>query len=171
MIYLIIDVHYRESFGKTSANVAGVRFLGIENHQILNQYQISVENVAPYQSGQFYQREMPCLLALLNKIQEPFDVIIIDGYVFLDGLQKAGLGKHLFDNLIEKKPIIGVAKNHFYDISDNDAVYRGTSKHPLYVTCINFHHETAKNLVKNLQGSHRMPDIIKFVDNLSRNKS
>ncbi len=111
---------------------------------------------------------MPCLLKLINKIKEPFDVIIIDGYVYLDGKDKAGLGKYLYDELPSKKPIIGIAKTHFHGIASEYAVYRGISKHPLYVTCVDFDVDIAKNLVKNLQGCHRVPDIIKMVDGLSR---
>lgn len=168
VIYLILDVHYQEYHDKTIAKVACIRFSGILQHHILNEYDITMDNVEPYQSGQFYKREMPCLLALLHQIQEPFDVIIIDGYVYLDGLQKAGLGKYLYDNLPIKKPIIGIAKNHFYDITADYAVYRGTSKHPLYVTTVDFDVETAKKLVKNLQGDFRIPNIVTQVDRLSK---
>lgn len=166
MIYLILDVHYQDNGDGTHAHVGAIRFTGIERHTILNHYQLCVPNVAPYQSGQFYQREMPCLLALLVTISEPFDVIIIDGYVYLDGQQKAGLGKHLYDHLPTPTPIIGIAKNRFIDISEHFAVYRGISKHPLYVTSIGIDDPTT--FVKQLQGKHRLPDIVSQVDELSR---
>lgn len=168
MIYLILDVYYKEFNNNTIATVAGIRFSGIEKHHILNEYKTTIYNVESYQPGQFYKREMPCLVTLIEKIQESFDVIIIDGYVYLDKWQKAGLGKHLYDNLSVKKPIIGIAKTHFYDIPQDYAVYHGISKNPLYVTCIDFNISVSKNLVKNLQGNHRIPDIIKMVDKLTR---
>lgn len=112
-----------------SAKVAGIRFQGIETNELLSEHTVNVNNVAPYKSGQFYKRGMPCLLALINQIDESFDAIIIDGYVFLDGVSKAGLGKYLYDNLANKKPIIGIAKNHCYDITEYYAVWRGISKH------------------------------------------
>ena len=170
MTYLILDVYYQESeeSSNTKAIVAGVRFSGIEQVHVLSEHIIEVNDVAPYESGQFYKREMPCLLALINQINEPFDVIIIDGYVFLDGVSKAGLGKYLYDNLANKKPIIGIAKNHFYDITEDYAVWRGISKHPLYVTSIGIDITKAKELVSEMEGGHRMPKMVNYVDKLGR---
>ncbi len=170
MIYLILDVHYQENpqTNKTTASVAGIRFQGIAKNNILSKHTIQIDNVAPYQSGQFYKREMPCILALLAEINEPYDCIIIDGYVYLDGEQKEGLGKHLYNHLANKKSIIGIAKNKFFDISEDYAVYRGISKHPLYVTSVDFDNGKALQIVKNLEGEHKLPNIVKMVDKLSR---
>ncbi|MEN6668752.1 endonuclease V [Psychrobacter sp. B38] len=121
---------------------------------------IDVNNVVPYESGQLYKREMPCLLALMNQINEPFDAIIIDGYVFLHGVEKAELGKYLYDHLVNKKPIIGIAKNHFYDITEDYAVWRGVSKHPLYVTSVGMDLTKAREIVSEMEGDHRMPKMV-----------
>lgn len=169
MIYLIIDVHYGVDNEQTNATVAGIRFQGIEKNHICSKHQIHVNEVAPYESGQFYKREMPCILKLLEQINEPYDILIIDGYVFLDGETKEGLGKYLYNNLSEKKPIIGIAKNKFYAINDDYAVYRGKSKKPLYVTSIDIDTSQAIDMVKKLEGSYRLPNIITMVDHLSRN--
>ncbi|WP_201607265.1 endonuclease V [Psychrobacter immobilis] len=170
MIFLILDVHYQTDVVQKldSAKVAGIRFQGIEINEILSEHTVNVNNVAPYESGQFYKREMPCLLALINQIKEPFDVIIIDGYVFLDSVGKAGLGKYLYDNLANKKPIIGIAKNHFYDITEDYAVWRGISKRPLYVTSIGINITTAKEMVSKMEGEHRIPKMAADVDKLGR---
>lgn len=168
MIYLILDVHYIELEKVTNASVAGIRFTGENQNTILNKYRITFNNVAPYHSGQFYKREMPCLIDLINQINEPFDVIIIDSFVYLDGLVKAGLGKHLYDNLHDKKPIIGIAKNSFLGITEKYEVYRGESKHPLYVTTEDYDLNNAKLFVKNLEGKFRIPSIVQKVDKLSR---
>ena len=170
MIYLILDVYYQENqkTNDTIATVTGIRFEGIEQSNILSEHIVEISEVAPYESGQFYKREMPCLLALINQIKEPFDMIIIDGYVFLDGISKAGLGKHLYDNLANIKPIIGIAKNHFYDITEEYAVWRGISKHPLYVTSIGTDVENAKEIVSKMDGDHRMPKMVTYVDQLGR---
>ena len=170
MIYLILDVHYKEGqeTDAVTATVAGIRFEGIKQSRILNEYTVEVNDVAPYESGQFYKREMPCLLALINQIDEPFDAIIIDGYVFLDGVSKAGLGKYLYDNLANKKPIIGIAKNHFYDIPEDYAVWRGISKHPLYVTSTGIEIKKAKEMISRMDGDNRMPKMVTYVDKLGR---
>ena len=169
MIYLILDVFYNDIGGECTAKVSGIRFHGIEQTEILSEYIVKVENVAPYESGQFYKRELPCLLAMLDKINDPYDFIIIDGYVFLDGVSKPGLGKYLYDSLAVKKPIIGIAKNHFHDISEDYAVWRGISKHPLYVTSVGMEVDETKHLVANLAGKHRMPTMVTAVDQLGRN--
>ncbi len=79
-----------------------------------------------------------------------------------------GLGKHLYNHLANKKSIIGIAKNKFFDISEDYAVYRGVSKHPLYVTSVDFDNQKALQIVKNLEGKHKLPNIVKMVDKLSR---
>ena len=170
MIFLILDVHYKESqeIDAITATVAGIRFEGIEQSRVLSEHIVEVNDVAPYEPGQFYKREMPCLLALINQIKEPFNVIIIDGYVVLDSVGKAGLGKYLYDNLANKKPIIGIAKNHFYDITEDYAVWRGISKRPLYVTSIGINIITAKEMVSEMEGEHRMPKMVSDVDKLGR---
>ena len=168
MIYLILDVFYHESEGLSSAVVSGIIFSGVEQHNILSEHTIRVDNVAPYESGQFYKRELPCLLALIEQIDQPFDVIVIDGYVYLDGQSKAGLGKYLYNALDQHIPIIGIAKNYYHEISDDYAVKRGMSKHPLYVTCVGTELDTAKMIVKNLNGKHRLPAIVTRVDQLGR---
>jgi len=37
----------------------------------------------------FYKRELPCILKLLDKLEQPPSCIVVDGYVFLDGKKKA----------------------------------------------------------------------------------
>lgn len=168
MIYLILDVFYQEDNGQTTAKVSGICFKGVEKIEVLSEHTTVVNDVAPYQSGQFYKREMPYLLALITQIDEPFDVIIIDGYVFLDGIDKAGLGKYLYDNLSNNKPVIGIAKNQFFDINEDYAVWRGISKHPLYVTSVCLDNLEARDIVAKFEGKHRLPDIVNKVDRLGR---
>ena len=45
--------------------------------------------------GEFYRRELPGLLAVLEKIEQPIDVMVIDGYVDL-APDRPGLGRHLW---------------------------------------------------------------------------
>ena len=55
--------------------------------------------VAAYVPGQFYRRELPCLLAVFGLVRQPLEIILIDGYVWLDAQGMPGLGGHLFDAL------------------------------------------------------------------------
>ena len=65
-------------------------------------------------------------------MQSPLECVVIDGYVWLDEAQKAGLGAHLFAALEGKTPVIGVAKTHFLGAPASE-VKRGSAERPLYV--------------------------------------
>ncbi|MGP4848901.1 hypothetical protein ACTXGQ_32710, partial [Marinobacter sp. 1Y8] len=59
-------------------------------------------------------------------------------------------------------------KNNFYDITEDYAIWRGISKHPLYVTSIGINITTAKKMVSEMEGEHRMPKMVSDVDKLGR---
>jgi len=40
------------------------------------------------------------------------EFIVIDGYVFTDGISRPGLGFYLYNSLSCKTPVIGVAKSY-----------------------------------------------------------
>lgn len=55
-----------------------------------------IENVEEYIPGEFYKRELPCILSLLDKIDlTNIEAIIVDGFVYLDDEKKYGLGRPL----------------------------------------------------------------------------
>src|SRR5438105_2524304 len=72
-----------------------------------------IERVEPYQPGQFYKREMPCLMAVLAEVAEPLETVVVDGYVWLADESPPGLGAHPFDALAAAVPVVGVAKTRF----------------------------------------------------------
>ncbi len=125
-----------------------------------------------YIPGEFYKRELPSLLKVIEQVQlSEIDFIIIDGYVFLDDFDKKGLGAHLFEALEEKVPIIGVAKSKFYNNTKNVLeVFRGKSTRPLYVTSIGMDIELAAQFITNLSGEFRIPDILKKLDQKTKSK-
>jgi hypothetical protein len=55
-----------------------------------------LSGVAPYLPGGFYRHELPCLLAVLDEMESRFRRVVIDGYGWLDGAGRPGLGGHLF---------------------------------------------------------------------------
>jgi deoxyribonuclease V len=75
------------------------------------EYTAEIDNVLPYVPGEFFRRELPCLLALVAKIREPVRIVIIDGYVDLGS--GPGLGRIFWDHLARKKTVIGVAKTRY----------------------------------------------------------
>ncbi len=161
---IVLDVAYTES----SAHVAGVVFEDWTSNEAIQDYALSIYDFAEYESGQFYKRELPCLLALLKEVKESIDVVLIDGYVTLDEDQRKGLGLYLYEALDCKIPVIGVAKNRFKGTPKYCEILRGQSQKPLYVTAIGIDLDVAKNHVKNMYGKFRIPELLKDVDQLSR---
>lgn len=109
MTILIVDVHYAGGAGVC----AGITFddwgVAIPEACYVHRHL----GVSEYQSGKFYQRELPAILGLLSEYDLSPETIVVDGYVYLDGYRKAGLGKHLYDTLGQRIPVIGIAKSAF----------------------------------------------------------
>ncbi|WP_343618415.1 endonuclease V [Flavobacterium sp.] len=129
-----------------------------------------IENVEEYIPGEFYKRELPCIMSVLNQINlENIEVIIVDGFVYLDDDKKYGLGGHLYEKLNRQIPIIGVAKTNFASIEkDKKALYRGDSIKPLYITSIGIDLEEAFKKIENMHGEFRMPTLLKELDRLTK---
>lgn len=161
---LAVDVHYSAD----KATVAGVIFENWSDEAPQKEYVSLMAGVAGYEPGRFFKRELPCLLKLIADYALKPDCIIVDGYVFLDGHSTAGLGKHLYDALNGEAVVVGVAKKPFKDIEAGYEVYRGTSRSPLYVTAIGIELAQAKARVREMHGSHRLPTLLKRVDQLCR---
>ena len=128
--------------------------------------------IEEYESGEFYKRELPCIVSLLEQINLlDIEAIIIDGFVFLDDNGKLGLGGHLYEYLKGKIPIIGVAKTNFATINQHkQKVYRGNSKNPLYVTAIGLEKEEAAKHIESMSGAYRMPTLLKQLDSLTKDR-
>ena len=127
-------------------------------------------NIEPYVPGEFYKRELPCLMRVYQKLDpSSITTIIVDGYVQLDDSGKPGLGGHFYDVLDKKIPVVGVAKKTF---GENGKfvreVYRGQSQQPLYVTAIGIDVDEAAQHVREMHGEHRIPSLLKQLDTLSR---
>ena len=160
---LAIDVQYLES----TAYIAGVAFETWSAETPYAEYTSYLEDIEDYQSGFFYKRELPCIRKLLDDHQIQPDVIVIDGYVYLDGTSKPGLGKYLYDSLEQKADIIGVAKKEFTGIHESHRLFRGSSKKPLYITSTN-PLEESKDCIASMFGNSRMPVLLKRADQLCR---
>jgi deoxyribonuclease V len=128
---------------------------------------LEVAEVAPYQSGAFYKRELPCLLALLGTIPDPLEVIVVDGFVYLSAKLRLGLGAHLHAALGGKTPVVGVAKTPFQG-APGVPVLRGKSTRPLFVSSIGCDVKNAAAWVAAMHGAHRMPTLLQAVDHAAR---
>ena len=161
---LALDVHYTED----NATTACIIFNGWDDRRPSDQFTVRIADIAPYQPGEFYKRELPCLLKAIEHVDAQASTIVIDGYVWLDDNQRKGLGAHLFQALKETVPIIGVAKNPFGDASAGIAIYRGQSNNPLWVTAVGMELDTAAQHIQSMHGPHRIPTLLKRADQLCR---
>lgn len=169
-----LDVDYRAS----GAVAAAVLFEDWSQAEPTDEVAVCVPTVEPYQPGSFYLRELPCLVAVLQRCPSDLGVIVVDGYVWLsDG--KPGLGAHLWEALGQKTPVVGVAKNSWKghrestELNSKSAVpiLRGASQKSLWVTSAGVDLQGAAQLVRAMAGSYRIPALLKAVDALCRAKT
>ncbi|WP_428303739.1 endonuclease V [Lacipirellula sp.] len=161
---LALDVCYS---GET-AHVAGLTFACWEDAEPIRILESTLHTPAEYLPGEFYRRELPCLLALIESFELSPEIIVVDGFVYLDGHDRPGLGKRLFDALGGRTAVIGVAKSPFHAISPACEVFRGRSSRPLYVTSAGIPLDAAKIHVARMHGAHRMPTLLKRIDAVSK---
>jgi deoxyribonuclease V len=157
-----VDVHYPPSGGAMAALVIA---RDSAMSAIVTEKTVFVEDVAPYEPGSFFRRELPPLRAVLATASG-IELLIIDGYVDLDPEGKPGLGAHAHAEL--GIPVIGVAKTRFATAAHAIPVTRGTSTRPLYVTAAGLPAAEAAELVRMMAGKSRIPDTLRRVDALSR---
>lgn len=158
-----LDVHY----GEDGACAAAVAFHDWMDAIAAEEMIVQVNEVQPYEPGQFYRRELPCLLAVIKALP-PMEILIVDGHVWLDSGTAPGLGAHLFQALDGKTPVIGIAKTRFRGATAACEVLRGESRRPLYVTAVGMTPELAAEKVRSMHGEHRLPTLLKRVDSLCR---
>jgi deoxyribonuclease V len=161
-----VDVSYRVE----SAVAACVVFEGWKAREPATRYVVDIPAARPYEPGRFYLRELPCLLAVVGKVCEPLDVIIVDGYVWLDGAEGPGLGAHLYEALGRKTAVIGVAKS-CYRGCDARPVYRGASRRPLYVSAAGLELAEAAQHIQEMDGAYRVPTLLRDADHLCRRRA
>ena len=159
-----VDVYYRS----TTAIAAGVLFANWEDREPVSTFTTEITDIAEYEPGQFYKRELPCLLKLLEQLDRLPEYIIVDGYVYLDKDYRPGLGKYLHDAIDGKSIVIGVAKTKFQDIPNETEVRRNGSNKPLFVTAVGMDETEARSSIKGMSGTYRIPIMLKLVDDLSK---
>lgn len=127
-----------------------------------------VPEVAPYQPGEFFRRELPPLRAVLTGVEEGIEMLIIDGYVDLDPEGRRGLGAYAHEAF--GMPVVGVAKTRFATATHAVPVLRGDSKRPLFVTAAGVPVADAADMVGSMAGRFRLPDALRRVDALARGR-
>lgn len=122
----------------------------------------------PYRAGRFYERELPCLMEVLQLTDLDFDTIVIDGYVHLRTGSGKGLGASLFELLPYSPAVVGIAKNPLRIADRFLAIRRGKSKKPLFISAIGWQKEQAARSIFNMHGPHRIPSLIRAADQHAR---
>ncbi|MEH0157869.1 endonuclease V [Limibacter armeniacum] len=165
---LAFDVQYYD----THAKAVCIRFLDWKDDEPFDIIIKEIKEVAAYVPGEFYKRELPCIMAILDELLlSEVDMIVVDGYVFLDDKKKLGLGGYLYQTLGKKIPVIGVAKSPFHQNKTQvREVYRGDSKKPLYVSAIGEDVDVAAVFVKHMDGDYRMPTLLQLLDSKTKEK-
>jgi deoxyribonuclease V len=159
-----VDVYYPADGGARAALVmAGDRAFA----EVLAQRTAFVTEVAPYVPGQFRQRELPPLRAVLAGVTG-IELLIIDGYVDLAPDGRPGLGHYVHAEF--GVPVIGVAKTPFAAATHALPVIRGQATRPLYVTAAGIPAAEAAGIVQRMSGKFRLPDALRYVDALGRGK-
>ncbi len=158
-----VDVDYRSN----EAVAACVLFKSWTCEHSADEKLEYIKNVEPYEPGQFYRRELPCILAVLDKVSDTIETVVVDGYVWLRDNQTPGLGGHLYESIKNSIPVIGVAKTMFPSTAAVEVI-RGNSKRPLYVTAAGIDLDTAADHIREMHGPFRIPTLLKKVDQLCR---
>jgi deoxyribonuclease V len=163
-LFAAVDVHYPPSGGARAALVAAS---DAAFSSITYEKSVFVAEVAAYQPGSFYKRELPPLRAVLAGLDD-VGLLVIDGYVDLDPAGRPGLGAHLHEEF--GIPVIGVAKTRFASATHAVPVLRGTAARPLHVTAAGLPAADAAELIRGMAGEFRLPDPLRRVDALARGR-
>lgn len=163
-MFAAVDVHYPPSGGARAALVAAsdAAFSSITCEKT-----VFVAEVAAYQPGSFYKRELPPLRAVLAGLDD-VGLLVIDGYVDLDPAGRPGLGAHVHEEF--GIPVIGVAKTRFASATHAVPVLRGNAARPLYVTAAGLPAADAAELIRAMAGKFRLPGALRRVDALARGR-
>lgn len=165
---LAFDTYYFDNKAKTVC----INFDNWRANKISKIQSEVLDNIKDYVPGEFYKRELPCILSLMSRIDlANAEFIIVDGFVFLDDEYKYGLGAHLYKALTNNIPVIGVAKSNFATIKSLKRILlRGKSDRPLFITAIGIDVDEAVTKIESMDGAYRIPTLLKELDKLTKEK-
>lgn len=164
---LAVDTYY---YSDTLAFTVGVLFNRWTDDEPAEIISSICTKFSPYIPGEFYKRELPCVLGLLEKVDmDKIETIIVDGFLrlrFNDSTEKDGLGKKLFDSLnMPGLKVIGLAKSDFCRTDEISAsLLRGSAVNPLWVQGIGLPDNVAAENIKMMSGESRIPKLLKILD-------
>jgi deoxyribonuclease V len=157
------------SYGIDKVIAACVLFRDWRDEHSAGEITACLNGVMSYVPGRFYLRELPALLAVLGRVTDPPETLVVDGYVWLDARQSPGLGAHLYEAMGRKMPIIGVAKT-VYRGAPAVEIVRGKGRRPLYITAVGMQPEEAAKRILIMHGPFRLPTLLRRADSLCWSK-
>lgn len=157
------------AYGNEASVAACVTAADWDSTKALGEFTHRAGPAAEYEPGEFYKREMPLLLSVLGMLPRTPDIIVVDGYVWLDIDGRKGLGAHLYEALERTSAVVGIAKTKF-EGADKWAskIRRGGSFSPLYVTAAGMSQGVAAVEVMRMHGAHRLPELVGQADRVAR---
>lgn len=165
---IAIDTYYRS---EQEAYTVGIIFEEWDDKKPLSIVDDVNETFDRYIPGEFYKRELPCILRILNKINIlEFDSIILDGYIDLkdnEGNIKPGLGRRLCSkiNIHDDLDIIGIAKSLYCRTDEISYKLVRNSSKALYCQSLR---GNSLDFLKYLDGDYRIPTLLKLLDNKTK---
>jgi deoxyribonuclease V len=162
---LAVDVH----FGGDGALAAAVAFDDWGAPEPSHSYTTRIAAVEKATRGAPDLRALPCLLQLLGEHALAPDLIVIAGFVDLDGDESPGLGRHLYLALGGRIPVIGVSKAALPGLPAQFEVFREDEAPPLVVTCAGIDLGAAKARLRAMHGRRRVPTLLKRVARIAKN--
>lgn len=164
---LAVDIHF-EAQGAWAAAVA---FDAWDAAEPTRTFTSRISHVEKPVRGELDLRELPCILALLREhgLQtELIELILINGFVHLDGLETPGMGAHLHHALGAACAVVGVSKTALPGTTAQFEVSREEEARPLIVSCIGIDLGAAKARLRTMHGRKRVPTLLKLVARLAK---
>ena len=110
---IVVAVHVEGA----QAVAAAVAFEAWDAAEATKTYVSRIAQVEKPERGALDLRELPCVMQLLREHQLTPELIVIEGFVHLDGDDTPGLGRHLFQALGEQVAVVGVSKKRLPGLS------------------------------------------------------
>ncbi len=167
MTIAFLDVGYEDSGARAACVLAD----SWQSESPRATYVREIDATEPYEPGSFFRRELPCLLSVLRLPPSLPEIVVVDGYVWLPSPLRPGLGAYLYEALGRCASVVGIAKTAFAGVHSSDAVarvFRGDSRSPLFITAVGMELAVAVQRVRQMAGKHRMPEMMRIADRLSR---
>ncbi len=162
---LVVAVHVEGA----RAVAAAVAFEAWDASEATKTYLSHIAHVEKPERGALDLRELPCVMQLLREHQLTPELIVIEGFVHLDGDDTPGLGRHLFQALGEQVAVVGVSKKRLPGLSAQYEVEREEESPPLVVTSAGIDIGAAKVRLRSMHGRKRVPTLMKLAARLAKN--